>query len=202
MRSDMDYAGPIERLIQALKRLPGIGQKSAQRLAFAILHQPREQALDLAEAVREVKDKIRLCSTCCHITDVDPCRFCTDGNRDRSTICVVEEPNNLLAVEKTREYKGLYHVLHGSLSPLRGVGPEELKIEPLLARVRAGGVAEVILATNPTVEGEQTAAYLSRVLKPLGVKVSRIGIGIPVGSEIEYTDEVTMSKALEGRREI
>jgi recombination protein RecR len=133
---------------------------------------------------------------------VDPCRFCSDEARDRSLICVVEEPNNLLAVEKTREYHGVYHVLHGSLSPLRGIGPEELKIAPLLARIQAGGVQEVILATNPTVEGEQTAAYLSRLLKPLGVRTSRIAIGIPVGSEIEYTDEVTMSKALEGRREI
>jgi recombination protein RecR len=198
----MDYADPIERLVQALKRLPGIGQKSAQRLAFAILHLPREEALDLAAAVTEVKDKIRLCSQCCHITDVDPCRFCADDGRDRSSICVVEEPNNLLAIEKTREYRGLYHVLHGSLSPLRGVGPEDLKIEPLLARIGAGGIQEIILATNPTVEGEQTAAYLARLLKPLGVRTSRIAIGIPVGSEIEYTDEVTMSKALEGRREI
>jgi len=198
----MDYADPIERLVEALKRLPGIGAKSAQRLAFAILHQPREEALALAAAVQEVKDKIRLCSVCCHITDVDPCRFCSDPARDQGIICVVEEPNNLLAVEKTREFKGLYHVLHGSLSPLRGVGPEELKIAPLLERIRAGGIREVILATNPTVEGEQTAVYLSRLLKPLGVKTSRIAIGIPVGSEIEYTDEVTMSKALEGRREI
>jgi recombination protein RecR len=198
----MDYADPIERLVEALKRLPGIGQKSAQRLAFAILRQSREEALALAAAVQEVKDKIRLCSACCHITDVDPCRFCSDSGRDRGIICVVEEPNNLLAVEKTREFKGLYHVLHGSLSPLRGVGPEELKIAPLLERIRAGGIREVILATNPTVEGEQTAVYLSRLLKPLGVKTSRIAIGIPVGSEIEYTDEVTMSKALEGRREI
>ena len=198
----MDYADPMERLVEALKRLPGIGAKSAQRLAFAILHQPREEALALAVAVQEVKDKIRLCSLCCHITDVDPCRFCSDEGRDRSLICVVEEPNNLLAVEKTREYRGVYHVLHGSLSPLRGIGPEELKIAPLLSRIQAGGVREVILATNPTVEGEQTAAYLARLLKPLGVKTSRIAIGIPVGSEIEYTDQVTMCKALEGRREI
>ena len=197
----MDYADPMQRLVEALKRLPGIGAKSAQRLAFAILHQPREEALALSAAVQEVKDRIRLCSLCCHITDVDPCRFCSDETRDRSLICVVEEPNNLLAVEKTREYRGIYHVLHGSLSPLRGVGPEELKIAPLLSRIQSGGVREVILATNPTVEGEQTAVYLSRLLKPLGVMTSRIAIGIPVGSEIEYTDEVTMSKALEGRRE-
>ena len=198
----MEYAGPIERLVAALKRLPGIGHKSAQRLAFAILHQPRDEALELSAAVQEVKDKIRLCSVCCHITDIDPCRFCADDSRDKGLICVVEEPNNLLAIEKTREYKGLYHVLHGSIAPLRGIGPEELKIDPLLRRIKAGGIREVILATNPTVEGEQTAAYLARVLKPLGVKTSRIGIGIPVGSEIEYTDEVTMAKALEGRREI
>lgn len=198
----MEYAGPMERLIGALKRLPGIGQKSAQRLAFAILHQPKADALDFSEAIREVKEKIRLCSVCCHITDVDPCRFCADESRDRGLICVVEEPNNLLAVEKTREFKGLYHILHGSLSPLRGVGPEELKIEPLLKRVRSGEVREVILATNPTVEGEQTAAYLARLLKPLGVTTSRIAVGLPVGSEIEYADQVTMSKALEGRREI
>ena len=198
----MEYADPIERLVAALKSLPGIGHKSAQRLAFAILHQSREQAHELSAAIQGVKDTIRLCSLCCHITDVDPCRFCADEGRDKGLVCVVEEPNNLLAVEKTREYKGLYHVLHGSLSPLRGVGPESLKIEPLMKRIRAGGIHEVILATNPTVEGEQTAAYLSRLLKPLGVKTSRIAIGIPVGSEIEYTDEVTMSKALEGRREI
>jgi len=198
----MDYADPIERLVEALKRLPGIGQKSAQRLAFAILHQSREEALALAAAVQEVKDKIRLCSTCCHITDVDPCRFCSDPGRDRGIICVVEEPNNLLAVEKTREFKGLYHVLHGSISPLRGIGPEELKIAPLLERIRSGGIREVILATNPTVEGEQTAVYLSRLLKPLGVKTSRIAIGIPVGSEIEYTDEVTLGRSLSGRREM
>jgi recombination protein RecR len=198
----MDYADPIERLVAALKRLPGIGHKSAQRLAFAILHQSRDQAMELSAAIHDVKDKIRLCSVCCHITDMNPCRFCADETRDRGLICVVEEPNNLLAVEKTREYKGLYHVLHGSISPLRGIGPEALKIDELMKRIRAGGVREIILATNPTVEGEQTAAYLSRLLKPLGVKVSRIAIGIPVGSEIEYTDEVTMSKALEGRREI
>lgn len=198
----MSYADPIERLVESLKRLPGIGHKSAQRLAFAILHQPREASLELSAAIQEVKDKIRLCSTCCHITDVDPCRFCSDEARDRGLLCVVEEPNNLLAIEKTREYRGVYHVLHGSLSPLRGIGPETLKIDELLKRVRTGAVREVILATNPTVEGEQTAAYLSRLLKPLGVKASRIAIGIPVGSEIEYTDEVTMSKALEGRREI
>ena len=172
-------------------------------IALAPTSSPRGPYLSaLADAVREVKDKIRLCSRCCHVTDVDPCRFCADETRDRSTICVVEEPNNLLAVEKTREFKGLYHVLHGSISPLRGIGPEELKIAPLLERIRSGGIREVILATNPTVEGEQTAVYLSRLLKPLGVKTSRIAIGIPVGSEIEYTDEVTMSKALEGRREI
>ena len=198
----MDYADPIERLVLALKRLPGIGHKSAQRLAFAILHQSRDEALELSAAVVDVKDKIHLCRVCCHITDIDPCRFCADEGRDRSLVCVVEEPNNLLAIEKTREYKGVYQVLHGSLSPLRGIGPEALKIEALLARIRAGGVREVILATNPTVEGEQTAAYLSRLLKPMGVKISRIAIGIPVGSEIEYTDEATMSKALEGRREV
>ena len=198
----MDYADPIERLVTALKRLPGIGAKSAQRLAFAILHQSRDESLELSAAIQDVKDKIRFCSVCSHITDVDPCRFCSDETRDRELICVVEEPNNLLAIEKTREYRGVYHVLHGSLSPLRGIGPEALQIESLVTRVKAGGVREVILATNPTVEGEQTAAYLIRVLKPLGVTLSRIAIGIPVGSEIEYTDEVTMSKALEGRREI
>ena len=198
----MDYADPIERLVTALKRLPGIGAKSAQRLAFAILHQSRDESLELSAAIQDVKDKIRFCSVCSHITDVDPCCFCSDETRDRGLICVVEEPNNLLAIEKTREYRGVYHVLHGSLSPLRGIGPEALQIESLVTRVKAGGVREVILATNPTVEGEQTAAYLSRLLKPLGVKTSRIAIGIPVGSEIEYTDQVTISKALEGRREI
>src|SRR5881628_3254723 len=161
----MDYADPIERLVTALKRLPVIGHKSAQRLAFAILHQGHDEALELSAAIQDVKDKIRLCTLCCHITDVDPCRFCADEGRDRSLICIVEEPNNLLAIEKTREYKGIYHVLHGSLSPLRGIGPEALKIEALVKRVRAGGIREVILATNPTVEGETTAAYLSRLLK-------------------------------------
>ena len=198
----MEYADPIERLVAALKRLPGIGHKSAQRLAFAILRQSRDEALELSAAIQNVKDTIRLCSVCCHITDVDPCRFCADEGRDHALICVLEEPNNLLAVEKTREYRGVYHVLHGSISPLKGIGPEALKIEALVARIRAGSVREVILATNPTVEGEQTAAYLSRLLKPMGVRTSRIAIGIPVGSEIEYTDEVTMSKALEGRHEI
>src|SRR5262245_7749869 len=170
----MGYADPIERLVAALKRLPGIGHKSAQRLAFAILHQARDESLELAAAIHEVKDKIRLCSVCCHITDVDPCRFCSDEGRDRSLLCVIEEPNNLLAIEKTREYKGVYHVLHGSLSPLRGIGPEALKIEELLRRVRAGGVREVILATNPTVEGEQTDGYLSQGLQPLGGQITRM----------------------------
>ena len=191
----------LTRLIEQLQRLPGIGPKGAQRLAFHILKTPREDAERLVDAVREVKDRVTYCSVCSNITDVDPCGFCADAGRDHGIICVVEEPQNVAAIEKTREFKGVYHVLMGALSPLQGVGPDDLKIKGLLTRV-AGGAGEVILATNPNVEGEATAIYLARLLKPLGVKVTRIAMGVPVGSDLEYADEVTMHKALEGRREV
>jgi len=192
---------PLIRLIEELQRLPGIGPKGAQRLAFHILRTPREQTDRLADAVREVKERVTYCSICSNITDADPCNYCRSASRDHHVICVVEEPQNVAAIEKTREFKGLYHVLMGTLSPLQGIGPDDLKIKSLLARVN-NGVAEVILATNPTVEGEATAIYLARLLKPLGVKVTRIAMGVPVGSDLEYADEVTMHKALEGRREV
>jgi len=198
----MSLPDPLVRLIDALQRLPGIGPKGAQRLAFHILKTPREQVDELVAAAREGKERVTYCSICNNITDIDPCAFCTRDDRDRRIICVVEEPPNVAAIEKAREYKGLYHVLMGALSPLHGVGPDDLKIKSLLVRIGGGGVDEVILATNPTVEGEATAIYLARLLKPLGVRVTRIAMGIPVGSDIEYTDEVTMHKALEGRREV
>jgi recombination protein RecR len=189
-------------LIEQLQRLPGIGAKGAQRLAFHILRTPREDADRLCEAVRDVKDRVTYCSICNNITDVDPCAFCTNPSRDHRVICVVEEPQNVGAIEKTRDFKGLYHVLMGALSPLQGVGPDDLKIKGLLSRVNSGGVEEIILATNPNVEGEATAMYLARLLKPLGVRVTRIAMGVPVGSDLEYADEVTVHKAMEGRREI
>jgi recombination protein RecR len=192
----------LTRLIDELKKLPGIGGKSAQRLAFHILRAPREDADRLCEAVREVKDRVTYCSICNNITDADPCRFCADPSRDHGLICVVEEPQNVGAVEKTRDFKGVYHVLMGALSPLQGVGPDDLKIRGLIDRVGTGHVREVILATNPNVEGEATAIYLARLLKPLGVRVTRIAMGIPVGSDLEYADEITMGKAMEGRREL
>jgi recombination protein RecR len=198
----MSHPEPLARLIENLQRLPGIGAKSAQRLAYHILRNPREAADQLCAAVQDVKEKVTYCSTCNNITDVDPCAFCTDDRRERHLICVVEEPQNVAAIEKTREFRGVYHVLMGALSPLQGVGPDDLKIRGLLTRVGEGGVNEVVLATNPNVEGEATALYLARLLKPLGVRVTRIATGIPVGSDIEYADEVTMSKAMEGRREV
>jgi len=197
----MSLPDPLTRLIEELQRLPGIGPKGAQRLAFHILKSPREQAERLVDAVREVKERVTYCSVCNNITDVDPCAFCSNDARDGTMICVVEEPQNVSAIEKTREYKGRYHVLMGALSPLQGIGPDDLKIKGLLGRVN-NGVSEVILATNPNVEGEATAIYLARLLKPLGVKVTRIAMGVPVGSDLEYADEVTMHKSLEGRREV
>ncbi|OLD65151.1 MAG: recombination protein RecR [Acidobacteria bacterium 13_1_40CM_2_68_10] len=197
----MRLAAPLERLIEALRKLPGIGAKSAQRLAFHVLRGSRDDARALATALLEVKDTLRLCTLCFNVTDTDPCLICADANRDRSQVCVVEEPHNLIAIEKSG-FRGLYHVLHGSIAPLRGMGPDDLKIAPLLERLRDGSVKEVILATNPNVEGEATAVYLSRLLKPLGVRATRIALGLPVGSELEYADEVTVGKALEGRREI
>jgi recombination protein RecR len=192
---------PLTRLVEQLQRLPGIGAKGAQRLAFHVLKNPREDADRLCDAIRAVKERVTYCSVCNNITDTDPCIFCTGANRDSRVICVVEEPQNVTVVEKTQGFKGLYHVLMGALSPLHGVGPDDLKIKGLLSRVGGGTVEEVILATNPTVEGEATALYLARLLKPLGVRVTRIAMGIPVGSDLEYADEVTMTRALEGRRE-
>ncbi len=197
-----DYAEAIHRLIEELRRLPGIGQKSAQRIAFHILRMNGEEVRRLARTIEEVKEKIILCSICNNLTDVDPCRFCSNASRDRSVICVVEEPYNVAAIERTREYRGLYHVLHGALSPIRGIGPDDLKIKSLLERLRSGEVKEVILATNPNTEGEATANYLARLLKPLGVRVTRIAMGLPVGSDIEFADEVTMHRALINRREM
>jgi recombination protein RecR len=203
----LDYAEPVTKLIDEFKRLPGIGHKSAQRLAFHLLRVSEEEAERLAEAIREVKAKIVFCSVCNNLTDVEPCRYCSNPARDRSVICVVEEPYNLVAIEKTREYHGLYHVLHGALSPIRGVGPEELRIKNLLERLRPdesgeSAVKEIILATNPNTEGEATANYLARLLKPLGFRITRIAMGLPVGSDLEYADEVTMHKALANRHEI
>jgi recombination protein RecR len=197
----MSQPEPLTRLIEQLQRLPGIGRKSAQRLAFHVLKTPREQADLLCQAIRDVKDRVTYCSICNNVTDVDPCGVCTDESRDHRVICVVEEPPNVLAIERSRDYNGTYHVLMGALSPLQGIGPDELKIKGLLTRI-GGGVTEVILATNPNVEGEATAIYLARLLKPLGVRVTRIAMGVPVGSDLEYADEVTMHKALEGRREV
>jgi len=192
---------PLTRLIEELVRLPGIGPKGAQRLAFHLLKTPRELTDRLIEALRDVKERVTYCSVCNNITDTDPCAFCSSDSRDPHTICVVEEPQNVSAIEKSRDFKGRYHVLMGALSPLQGIGPDDLKIKGLLARVN-NGVSEIILATNPNVEGEATAIYLARLLKPLGVKVTRIAMGVPVGSDLEYADEVTMHKAMEGRREV
>ena len=197
----MPLPEPLIRLIEELQRLPGIGPKGAQRLAFHILKTPREQADRLADAVRELKQRVTYCSVCNNITDIDPCAYCSNGTRDPRIICVVEEPQNVAAIEKTREFKGSYHVLMGALSPLQGIGPDDLKIKGLLSRVN-NGVSEIILATNPNVEGEATAIYLARLLKPLGVKVTRIAMGVPVGSDLEYADEVTMTRSMEGRREV
>ena len=196
------FAEPMTRLIEELKKLPGIGSKSAQRLAFHILRSSDEDAEALAAAVRDVKASLHLCSVCNNITDVDPCVYCNSPTRNQRLVCVVEEPTNIAAIEKTKHFNGVYHVLHGSLSPLHGVGPEQLRISNLMGRVEAGNLDEVIIATNPTVEGEATATYLSQQLKRQGLRVTRIAMGIPVGSDIEYTDEITMLKAMEGRREL
>jgi recombination protein RecR len=197
----VEYPAAVCRLIDELRRLPGIGPKSAQRIAFQLLKGTRDEAQRLAAAVAHLLDEIRTCSVCNAITDREVCPACSDPGRSDKVICVVEEPHNLQAVERTRDFRGRYHVLHGSLSPLQGVGPDELKITGLLERVRAGGVEEVILATSPTVEGEATAVYLARVLKPLGVRVTRIAMGVPVGADLEWADDVTIAKALEGRRD-
>ena len=198
----MSHPESLSRLIERLQKLPGIGAKSAQRLAYHVLRTPREDADLLCAAIQDVKERITYCSVCNNITDMDPCRYCADERRERHVICVVEEPQNVAVIEKTREFRGLYHVLMGALSPLQGVGPDDLKIKGLLSRVADGGVTEVVLATNPNVEGEATALYLARLLKPLGLRVTRIATGIPVGSDIEYADEITMSKAMAGRRDV
>src|SRR5919201_2592418 len=196
------FAEPMARLIEELKKLPGIGGKSAQRLAFHILRSSSDDASGLADAIRDVKAKLRLCSMCNNITDVDPCVYCSNATRNQRLVCVVEEPTNIAAVEKTRHYNGVYHVLHGSISPLHGIGPEQLRTSNLVRRIERAEVDEIIFATNPTVEGEATAVYLSQTLKRPGLKVTRIATGIPAGSDIEYADEVTMLKAMEGRREL
>ena len=196
------FAEPMTRLIDELKKLPGIGSKSAQRLAFHILRSSADDAEALASAVQDVKAKLHLCSVCNNITDIDPCVYCSSATRNQKVVCVVEEPTNISSVEKTRHFNGVYHVLHGSISPLHGVGPEQLRIANLISRLAGGDIEEVILATNPTVEGEATATYLAQQLKRQGLRVTRIAMGIPVGSDIEYTDEVTMLKAMEGRREM
>ncbi len=198
----MPHIAPLAKLVEQFRRLPGIGPKSATRLAYHILAMDREQSRQLAEAIIEAKEKIGYCSVCFNLTDCDPCQVCSSDNRDVGLVCVVEEPQDVAAMERTREYRGRYHVLHGSLSPLDGVGPDELRLKELLARMQGGEIKEVIMATNPDVEGEATAMYVARLLKPLGVKVTRLGHGLPVGGDLEYADEVTLSKALENRREM
>ena len=197
-----DVAEPVNRLIDQFKKLPGIGSKSAQRLAFFVLKMNMADATELAESILEVKRTIRRCSTCNNLTDVDPCQFCTQPTRSDRVLCIVEESNNILAVERTHQFSGRYHVLMGSISPLKGVSPDQLGIPSLLQRLQNGTIEEVIVATNPNVEGETTALYLSRLIKPLGIRVTRLALGLPVGGDLEYADEVTMAKALEGRREI
>ncbi|MDN5346552.1 MAG: recombination protein RecR [Clostridia bacterium] len=196
------YAQPVARLIEELHKLPGVGPKTAQRLAFHILHRPEEEVRALAEAILEARAKVHYCSVCANLTDVDPCRFCSDPERDQTVVCVVEEARDVVALEKTRQFRGLYHVLHGAISPLEGIGPEKLKIKELLARLRSGRIQEVILATNADAEGEATALYLAKILKPLGLKVTRLAYGLPVGGDLEYADEVTLARSLAGRQEI
>lgn len=197
-----DFAEPLARLINEFKRLPGIGQKSAQRIAFHVMRAGRDDAEHLVQAILDVKDKLGICKVCNNISSGEICQYCADSNRDGRVVCVVEEPHNIVGIETTRQFEGRYHVLHGALSPLRGIGPDALKIKGLVERVGQGEIKEAIIATNPTVEGEATAVYLARLLKPLGVKVTRIAMGIPVGSDLEFADEVTISKAMEGRREM
>ena len=196
------YAAPIAKLIDELSKLPGVGTKTAQRLAFHILNMPSEDVEKLSSSIVNAKRNIRYCKVCCNITDSDVCNICSNVKRDSSIICVVEDPKDVVAMEKTREFKGLYHVLNGAISPMEGIGPEEIRIKELLKRVADNEIKEIILATNPNIEGEATAMYISRLLKPIGIKVTRIAHGVPVGGDLEYADEVTLMKALEGRREI
>lgn len=196
------YAAPVAKLIEEFEKLPGIGHKTAQRLAFHVLNLPSEKAAGLANAIMDAKQKIRYCSVCNNLTENDPCMICSGSNRDRTVFCIVEDSRDVVAMERTREFKGLYHVLHGVISPMEGIGPDDIKIKELLSRIREDNIREVILATNPDVEGEATAMYISKLLKPLGIRTTRIAHGIPVGSDLEYADEVTLAKALEGRREI
>jgi recombination protein RecR len=197
-----EFAEPLARLIQECKRLPGIGQKSAQRIAFHLLRAPREDSANLAQAILDIKEKLTICVQCNNISDGELCNYCRDPHREHNQICVVEEPHNILPIETTHTFRGVYHVLHGAISPLRGIGPEQLKIKGLVDRLHHNEIQEIIVATNPTVEGEATAVYLSRLLKPLGPRVTRIAMGIPVGSDLEFADEVTMSRSLENRREM
>lgn len=196
------YALPIANLIEEFSKLPGIGRKTAQRLAFYILESDAKDAEKLANSIINAKEKVKYCSICCNLTDDDPCYICTDKKRDTSTICVVEGPKDVVAMERTREYHGLYHVLHGAISPIENIGPDDIKIRELLERIKDGRIKEVILATNPTVEGEATAMYIAKLLKPFEIKTTRIAHGIPVGGDLDYFDEITLSKAMEGRREI
>ncbi|NLU36621.1 MAG: recombination protein RecR [Clostridiales bacterium] len=196
------YIEPIARLINELSRLPGIGGKTAQRLAFHIINMPKDRVLDLTKAIIKAREQVRYCSVCCNLTDKDPCAICSSQARDRSVICVVKDSRDVVAMEKMQDYKGLYHVLHGTISPMEGVGPDDIRIKELIQRISNDQVKEVIMATNPDVEGEATAVYISRLLKPMGIKVTRIAHGIPVGGDLEYADEVTLAKALEGRREM
>ncbi|WP_432406255.1 recombination mediator RecR [Wukongibacter sp. M2B1] len=198
----VNFVLPVARLIEEFSKLPGIGKKTAQRLAFHVLNSREDDAINLAQAIIEAKRKTRYCSICSNITDMDPCNICTSPKRNKSVICVVEDPRDIAAMERIREYNGLYHVLHGAISPMEGVGPEDIKIKELLVRLQGDDIEEIILATNPNIEGEATSMYISKLVKPLGIKVTRIAHGVPVGGDLEYADEVTLAKALEGRREL
>jgi recombination protein RecR len=196
------YSAPVAKLIEEFEKLPGIGHKTAQRLAFHVLKLPEAKVEGLADAIRDAKKKTRFCSVCSNLTEADPCSICSGGTRDHSIICVVEDPRDVVALERTREFKGLYHVLHGAISPMQGIGPDDIRIKELLHRIKDNSIREVILATNPNIEGEATAMYVSKLIKPFGVRATRIAHGIPVGGDLEYADEVTLAKALEGRREL
>jgi recombination protein RecR len=196
------YAEPVAKLIEELSKLPGIGPKTAQRLAFFILNVSNDYAKNLAKSIVDAKEKIRYCTVCCNLTDIDPCNICRSHRRDKSLLCIVQDPKDVVAFERTGEYKGYFHVLHGAISPMEGIGPSDLKIKELLARFQNNEITEVVLATNPNIEGEATAMYIAHIIKPLGIKVTRIAHGLPVGGDLEYADEVTLAKALEGRREM